>query len=605
MKITFWKGIFVADALPEEHGKLKKGGFVPHEPTLCEDPARCKACRARIGRRYWSSRVEDATRLRSYCNQRALSVMKEHLARLEKSRAVSSNIRIPSPPELEYLPYQKAGVAYALQRKDTLIGDEAGLGKTIQAIGFINYTKPRSVLVVAPATLAYNWKVEAEKWLVDPYLIFIPQTGLDAIPELGPNERLLVITNYEKIVPGVRHPLCPECQDMDDPGVQCPRCMGKGKIKVANFESAFLKSLQRPWDLSIYDEVHALKNPSSKRSQAVLGQFGLFNRSHRTLSLSGTPIENYPKEIWALAATVCPTKFGDWWAFARRYCGLHEEQHGDRAVMVSTGHAHLSELQQRLRATFMVRRLKRDVLKELPPKRRQLVILGDQEVDWSKHPEFRRWKELYERDYEAAMARLEAAKTLEAYNRAVKALEAFIGIAFNEMSEFRHKTALAKLPLCLRYIDDLLANGLDNVVIFAHHKDVLEKTYEHYKDSAVLLYGGTPMDKRGPIVKEFQDGPKRVFVGGLKAAGTGITLTKASTVIFIEIDWVPATLTQAEDRLCRIGQKKMVHVIHLVLNNTLDVNMSQRVIAKQDVIDKTLDHLPEHIRMQQVNLPLP
>ena len=247
----------------------------------------------------------------------------------------------------------------------------------------------------------------------------------------------------------------------------------------------------------------------------------------------------------------------------------------------------------------MVRRLKHDVLKELPPKRRQLVILGDQEIDWSNHPEFRRWKALYERDYEAALARLEAAKTLEEYKRAVKALDAFVGIAFTEMSEFRHKTALAKLPLCLRYIDDLLANGLDNVVIFAHHKDVLEKIYTHYKQDAVLLYGGTPMDDRGKIVQEFQNGPKRVFVGGLKAAGTGITLTKASTVIFIEIDWVPATLSQAEDRLCRIGQKKMVHVIHLVLNNTLDVNMSQKVMTKQEVIDKALDRLPEHIRLKQ------
>lgn len=253
----------------------------------------------------------------------------------------------------------------------------------------------------------------------------------------------------------------------------------------------------------------------------------------------------------------------------------------------------------------MIRRLKKDVLKELPPKRRQLVILGDQEIDWSKHPEFRRWKELYEKDYEAALARVEAAKTQEEYRRAIKSLDTFVGIAFNEMSDYRHKTAILKLPLCIKYIDDLLANGLDNVVVFAHHKDVLEKVYEHYKKDAVLLFGDTPMSERGKIVAEFQNGPKRVFIGGLKAAGTGITLTKASTVVFIEIDWVPATLSQAEDRLCRIGQKKMVHVIHLVLNNTLDVNMSQKVIKKQDVIDKALDHLPEHHKRKQLPLPYP
>lgn len=604
MKITFWKGVFVADALPEEHGKLKRNGFVAHEPTLCEDPSRCKACRAKIGRRYWSARIEDATRLRSYCNERALSVMKEHLAKLEKSRATSSNIIIPAPPNLSYLPYQKAGVAYAIQRKDTLIGDEPGLGKTIQSIGFINYIKPQSVLVVAPATLAYNWKAEAEKWLVDPYTIFIPKDGSEVIPEVRSGERLFVITNYEKIVPGHRNKVCERCAGISMPGIVCAECDGKGKVKIHNYESEFLKGLKRTWDVSIYDEVHALKNPESKRSQAVLGEFGLFQRSHRTLSLSGTPIENYPKEIWALAATIAPAKFGDWWDFARRYCGLHQESHGERKVWVTTGHSHLPELQQRLRATFMVRRLKHDVLKELPPKRRQLVILGDKEVDWSAHPEFKRWKELYEKEYEAALARVEAAKTLEEYKSTVKELKAFVGIAFTEMSEFRHKSALIKLPLCLRYIDDLLANGLDSVVIFAHHKDVLEKIYAHYKRDAVLLYGGTPMEERGKAVQEFQNGPKRVFVGGLKAAGTGITLTKASTVVFIEIDWVPATLSQAEDRLCRIGQKKMVHVIHLVLNATLDVNMSQKVIAKQEVIDKALDRLPENIRMKQTTHPL-
>jgi SNF2 family DNA or RNA helicase len=226
-------------------------------------------------------------------------------------------------------------------------------------------------------------------------------------------------------------------------------------------------------------------------------------------------------------------------------------------------------------------------------------VLGEN-VDWSQHPEFRRWKAIYEREYEAALARIESAKTNEEYKKAVKALDAFVGIAFTEMSEFRHKTALAKLPMCLQYLDDLLESSPDNIVIFAHHKDVLLKLAEHFGDNAVLLYGDTPMEDRGKTVKLFQDGYKRIFIGGLKAAGSGITLTRANTAVFVEIDWVPATMSQAEDRLCRIGQKKMVHIIHLVLNSTLDVNMSQKVIAKQNIIDKSLDQLPEQLRMQQI-----
>jgi SWI/SNF-related matrix-associated actin-dependent regulator 1 of chromatin subfamily A len=570
MKITFWKGVFVADSLPQDKTTLERAGFLVHEPTLCEDKARCKACRAKIGRRHWTARIEDATRLRSHCNDIALKIMRDHLGRLEKSRAVDSSIVVPAPPGLEYLPYQKAGISYAVQRKDTLIGDEAGLGKTIQALGFVNLTKPKSVLVVAPATLAFNWKLEAEKWLVDPWTIFVPSTGAETIPQA---EKLMVITNYEKLVGRMKN------------GEEC--------------ESDFAKSLKRTWDVAVFDECHALKNPQSKRSQAVLGEFGLMRRSHRTLFLSGTPIENYPKEIWPLAATICPAKFGDWWAFAKRYCGLHKEMHDGHSAWVANGSSHLSELQQRLRTTFMVRRLKHDVLKELPPKRRQLVVLGEN-IDWSQHPEFRRWKAIYEREYEAALARIESAKTNEEYKKAIKDLDAFVGIAFTEMSEFRHKTALAKLPMCLQYLDDLLESSPDNIVIFAHHKDVLQKLAQHFGDSAVILYGDTKMEDRGKAVKLFQEGHKRIFIGGLKAAGSGITLTRANTAVFVEIDWVPATMSQAEDRLCRIGQKKMVHVIHLVLNNTLDVNMSQKVIAKQNIIDKALDRLPEQLRLQQI-----
>lgn len=573
MIVTFWKGVFVADSKPEDHIALKRAGFEMHEPTLCQDPSRCKACKTKIGRRFWSARLEDATRVRSHCTPTALKIMQNHLIMLEKSRAVSSNIEVPCPPGLEYLPYQKAGIAYALQRKDTLVGDEAGLGKTIISLGFINITKPKTVLVVAPATLAFNWKLEAEKWLMEPYTIFVPKLGSDEIPNV---EKLLVITNYEKLVTRTKH------------------------TREETSDSKLCESLKRVWDLAIFDEAHALKNPDAKRSQAVLGEFGLMRRTRRTLFLTGTPIENYPKEIWPVAAAICPAKFGDWWAFAARYCGLHKEMHNGHSTWVATGSSHLSELQQRLRATFMVRRLKHDVLKELPPKRRQLVVLGDKEIDWSQHPEFRKWKNVYERQYEAALARLEAAKTNAEYKAAVRAMDAFVGIAFQEMSEFRHKTALAKLPMCLSYIDELLSTNNDSLVIFAHHKDILGKITEHYGDNAVTLYGDTPIQDRGEIVRMFQGGARRIFIGGLKAAGAGITLTRASTVVFIEIDWNPATLSQAEDRLCRIGQKKMVHVLHLVLNNTLDVNMSQRVIAKQATIDKALDHLPEQLQLQQV-----
>jgi len=568
MIVTYWKGIFVvdkADTQPERSA-LKKAGFKLHEPSICSSERHCKACRARIGARYWANNVESATRMQRFCNKLALDALKSHLDKLAKSRAVTSDLIVPSPPGLSYLPYQRAGIAYHLSHKDSYNGDDMGLGKTVQSLGFVNclrVTNPRlSTLVLAPSTLAFNWRNEADKWLVtipgvEKPEIIIPTSGQFEIPR---RDNLFVITNYEKVIG----------------------------------DTLLTDSLKRIWDVLICDEAHALKNRVAKRTNAVLGPEGLMRRSHRSVFLSGTPIENYPKEIWTIAAAICPTKFGDWSEFAKRYCGLHAEIIAGKSRLVDTGATNLGELQQRLRSTFMIRRLKGDVLKELPPKRRQLIVLGDSQIDWSADPDFKRWRDLYESDYEAKLAAIESARTHEEYRHAVKALDEFTGIAFEEMSAFRHRTAMAKLPACIDYIDRMLETGIQKLVIFAHHQDVLTTLAEHYGNDAVSLHGQSSMEEREEVVSRFQNGNARIFIGGLKAAGVGLNLFAASTVVFIEIDWNPAKLTQAEDRLCRIGQKKMVHVIHLVLDGTLDVNMCKRVVAKQNVVDKALNHPPEH-----------
>jgi len=564
MIVTFWKSVFVADTSPDdvdERKVLSKAGFKLHDAALCNLENRfCKACRAKVGRRFWSDRIEAATRVRRACNERALKVMRDHLARLRASAAMESDIDVPVPKGRTFLPFQKAGIAYALSRKDTLIADEMGTGKTIQALGFVNKVEPANVLVLCPKTMVLTWADEAAKWLVRPYDILIPETKSD---EIEASDGKFVITTYEKTIG----------------------------------DTPLSRSLKRTWDVLVLDEAHLIKNPESARSIAVLGEDGLMRRGHRTLFLTGTPIENYPKEIWPIAAAVCPAKFGDWWDFARRYCGLHKEERDGRVAWVSTGATNLGELQQRLRATFMVRRLKSQVLPELPPKRRQLVVLENAGKKWSEHPQFKRWKEVYERAYEEKMAAVESATTEVEYKRAARELEEFVGIAFTEVSEFRHATALAKLPLCLSYIDDVLASGLDSLVIFAHHLDVLQKIKDHLGEEAVLVHGGTSLNDRKKAVEDFQAGRKKIFVGGLKAAGVGITLTRSSTVIFVEIDWVPGVMNQAEDRLCRIGQRKMVHVIHLILGETLDANMVRRVVKKQEVIDQALDRPPEQLQL--------
>jgi SNF2 family DNA or RNA helicase len=646
LKVTFWKGVFVADHAPSDEILLKRAGFEAHEPTTCDSPVRCRACRAKIGRRFWSSRVEDATKLKSYCLPPALEAMSQHLRKLTESRATDAKIVVPAPPGLSYRPYQRACVAYAVQRKDTWIGDDMGLGKTVEAIGFANYVRPSSILIVAPVTLSLNWLEEATKWLCEPYRPFVPKTSSSRVPD----EANLVITNYEKVigrpVPVVLAPIgqvslsttAREDLDVDAAVARCekkknrkivvvregsrytvvrnhadflamrrlgwatvpltvlpddrdPRSLKTDKIYVDTPLSACLKA--RVWGLGIFDEAHALKNPDAQRSASVLGPGGLYERCKRTLFLTGTPVENRPVEMWPIASKLCPSRFGDWWDFARRYCGLHLERRGRGSVWVADGDTNHSELQQRLRTSILIRRTKEQVLKELPPKCRQLVVLEDEDVDWSRFPELRRWRERFEQNLDTGLAAIESSRTMEEYQRAAKQLTT-AEIPFQEMSRFRHETAVAKLPACLRYTDEILASGLESLVIFAHHTDdVLKKIHEHYGAESCVIYGDTPPPKRMPIVHAFQEGKVRIFIGGLRAAGTGITLTRAWTAVFFESDWNPSVMRQAEDRLCRIGQKKMVQIIHPVLNGSLDANMVKVVLAKQRVVDRIVDQLPE------------
>jgi hypothetical protein len=170
-------------------------------------------------------------------------------------------------------------------------------------------------------------------------------------------------------------------------------------------------------------------------------------------------------------------------------------------------------------------------------------------------------------------------------------LKSVQGIAFSEMSKLRHEVALAKLPSVIEHLE----NTDGKVIVFAYHRDVVAGICESLKDQGVVsITGDTPNDQRQPIVERFQRDPSvRFFVGNLKAAGVGLTLTASSHVVFGELDWVPANLSQAEDRAHRIGQRESVLVQHIVLDGSLDARMAKTVIAKQAVIDKALDRKVE------------
>ena len=506
----------------------------------------CKVCQRaiRVGDRIsWVKGVKGVSH--AACSPEGQPVA----AKVAESRAAdvsSENFQCPSPEGLSYLGYQRAGIAYAVQRQATLIADEMGLGKTIQAIGYINSKVPRTVLIVCPKSLLQNWKNELQKWLVWPSLISINdgKTAATLKPELPSVAPIYIdICNYDQLK----------------------------------------KFADKSAELLILDEAHYCKNGKAKRTQLVQK---IARQCQQKLVLTGTPILNRPVELFPLlqildAETWDPAGYvkgvakeagegAGFFRFAKRYCNAHEEWHGRTKHWDFSGHSNLEELQERLRSTIMVRRLKADVLKELPPKRRQVISLP-----WGTGG-------LGEDDYDVDGDDLDSL---------VKSARK---IPFEDISRVRHEQARLKIEAAISHIRDALESGTHKIVVFAHHRDVVSDIAEGLQEFGVVTITGETEDRETPV-HQFQNGDARVFIGSIAAAGVGLTLTAASHVLFVELDWVPANVSQAEDRCHRIGQTESVLIQHLVLAGSLDERICRMLVEKQEVLDMALDREAEPV----------
>ena len=345
-----------------------------------------------------------------------------------------------------------------------------------------------------------------------------------------------------------------------------------------------------------------MKDSRRQRTRAILGKPkkkgvdavpGISSRAKRLVYATGTPILNKPIEAQPLLGSLDPQGFGNFFGFAKEFCNAHQEsvpQHGGghRLVWDFSGASNLGRLQEKLRSRLMVRRLKSEVLTDLPPKRRQLITLSVD--DDTTRDLLDRERQIHGLDDDhLAVLELAHAAGEEEYRAAVAALEGE-AVPFEQVAQLRHDVAVAKIPQVLEHLDGVFAEGTAKCVCWAHHHDVIDAVAAHYPGECVVLDGRTPMEDRQRIVDQFQsDGRIKLFVGGIKAAGVGITLTAASHAVFAELDWVPAMVQQAEDREHRIGQRACVLVQHLVLDGSLDARIAAAMIRKQDIADQALD----------------
>jgi hypothetical protein len=310
-------------------------------------------------------------------------------------------------------------------------------------------------------------------------------------------------------------------------------------------------------------------------------------KAKRRVFLTGTPIVNRPIELWPIVRALDPQGLGkSWFAYTNRYCGAVQTRYG---VDVS-GASNLDELQTKLRATCMVRRLKSEVLTDLPPKVRQVIEIPAAGMESLVATERAQYAQ-HRGEIERLQAEAEALREQGGvdYAEAVEKLQEATGAAFTEMSKIRHELALAKLPHVIEHVEAALEN-VDKVVVMCWHHDVVQALTQHFGRAAVEVSGKVAIADRQAAVERFQtDKTCRVFVGTIKAAGVGLTLTASSTVIFAELWWVPGDISQAEDRCHRIGQTDSVLVQHLVVDGSLDATQAKTIVEKQDVIDRALD----------------
>jgi SWI/SNF-related matrix-associated actin-dependent regulator 1 of chromatin subfamily A len=318
----------------------------------------------------------------------------------------------------------------------------------------------------------------------------------------------------------------------------------------------------------ILDEAHYIKTLSARRSAAVHSL-----RSVVRWALTGTPVLNRPAELYSVLYWLDPLGWPRKRDYYKKFCGMF---YGPRGLDIS-GATNLGLLRARLQRTVLIRRTKAQVLSQLPPKRYQVLErAGAQETSrWSEsvlEAAFGQNEDLGEMPPEDFFSRLGRLRFLAA------------GPMAEHVATARRLLGVSKISWAIEEIRDHLRTG-EPLVVWAWHREVLQALKKAFP-RAEAITGSTPSGARQRAVERFQEGRTNLFLGQIQAAGQGITLTRASTALFVEVDWVPANLSQAEDRIHRIGQQNPCLYKFLVWAGSLDALVLQKVREKRKVLDE-------------------
>ncbi|XP_074607490.1 uncharacterized protein LOC141860323 isoform X2 [Acropora palmata] len=464
------------------------------------------------------------------------------------------------PPSLRksLLGFQKEGVRFGISKQGRcLIADEMGLGKTLQAISIAYYFKSAwPLLIVVPSSVKFSWIDEIEKWLpeVEPHDINLIQSGSD-------------ISNLGRAVIHV---------------------IGYGLLSAATSRLLIEALTSHKFNIVILDESHYLKERKATRTKRL---HQLCKKAKHAILLSGTPSLARPRELYTQLDIVCPGKFGSFSSFVKRYCDAHSVYYRGERHFDTSGASNLDELYNLLKRHVMIRRLKKEVLTQLPPKRRQKVVFDILDSSSKDRKELQQVMEKFKKC--AALLRGDGEDL---------SLQSPL-FEMNKLSVLVYKyTGIVKVGPVLKYIEDL-AQGMDGkfIVFFRHcvvRQAIVEKLVK-LKLKHICIAGDVPSAVRGDLVHSFQTDPEvRIAALSIEAASFGLTLTAAHHVVFAELHHTPGVIIQAEDRAHRIGQTLPVNVHYLIARGTVDEILWRMIRRKIYVTSSTLDGVCKELTVE-------
>lgn len=478
-----------------------------------------------------------------YETHRKLGSRFKNILRIESmdSRAKTAEIAIPAPKGQAYRPFQKAGAAWIVAHDNSYLGDEPGLGKTIQSIAAINYLGLEKCLFIVPAFLKINWERELRKWLVKKIPIYNINNQFEKVEEFY-RDRGMFIVNYD-ILETFRH-----------------------HLRVND------------WGMVTIDEAHYIKNPDTQRSRNTRM---CVEQAARIVELSGTPIKNRIPDLWNPFNLLRPDLFPDYDRFIGKYMIPFYTDYGKT---YSPNKEKYPELRNLLRSEIMIRRKKSDVFRELPPKTRQIIEIPKS----GKYSRLLKKEEKYTKPIRELLSKSQTMDSA-AFSLALRRLRAkFESDDAESFAQIRQEVALAKVPDVVKFAKECL-ESTDKIILYAHHHSAVDAYAKAFGKKAVVVKGGMNEQKRQDSIDRFQNDPEvQVFIGTIGTA-VGYTITAGHYEIFAEVGWDPSIMEQAEDRAHRMGQTKPLTIYLMLLEDSADYLVASTMAIKDVPIKAVVD----------------